>query len=560
MEYIKQFKFSRVLLIVIMGCAVLTSCGNDDDGSEPVKSSEKEITSFVFGELTPPANGTISGNAIAVTVSDATDVTALKPTIAVSAGATISPASGVARDFSSPVTYTVTAEDGSTGTYTVTVTKENSQSNEAEITSFAFGGLTPPIDGIITNTAIAVSTPFDTDINALVPTIVISANATISPESGVAQDFSTPVQYTVTAQDGTTTTVYTVTVTPDPEPIIKITPVWEKTLKENGFPAWFTANNDRDISVSGDYAYVHNNNDKIRVISLLDGSDVSAGFDGDAANPNKEFINGKQNFASGNLFLLGTSTDSQGKIIASNFRAGSDALNPWNVYKWDSKDATQELLFAYPTPAGQNLGGNITVVGDVTADATVYAPGAGSNTILKFNISGGTPNIVPTIITLSDLVSLGNVPDVVPTSADADATLLITGTGVGGLAEYNQDGSLVSKLDDTVLNTGDTAPLFLYALDITAFEISGRKIIATTATDFTDGAADDGYLYIIDYTEGLDKVTADDIQRIAFTPNGNIDKNLNGTGGVDVLINGNEATVYAMITNFGIGAYKVTYE
>lgn len=49
------------------------------------------------------------------------------------------------------------------------------------------------------------------DKTALTPTITIPLGATISPASGVAQDFTDPVEYTVTAQDGTTA-VYTVTI------------------------------------------------------------------------------------------------------------------------------------------------------------------------------------------------------------------------------------------------------------------------------------------------------------------------------------------------------------
>ena len=47
----------------------------------------------------------------------------LVPTIDLSANATSSPASGVAQNFTSPVTYTVTAEDGTTQAWVVTVTK-----------------------------------------------------------------------------------------------------------------------------------------------------------------------------------------------------------------------------------------------------------------------------------------------------------------------------------------------------------------------------------------------------------------------------------------------------
>lgn len=46
---------------------------------------------------------------------------------------------------------------------------------------------------------------------ALVPTVQVSEGATVNPASGVAQDFSKEVVYTVTSGDGQTTAVYTVT-------------------------------------------------------------------------------------------------------------------------------------------------------------------------------------------------------------------------------------------------------------------------------------------------------------------------------------------------------------
>jgi hypothetical protein len=47
----------------------------------------------------------------------------MTPTISVSPGAAVSPASGTVCNFTNPVTYTVTAENGDTETYTITVTK-----------------------------------------------------------------------------------------------------------------------------------------------------------------------------------------------------------------------------------------------------------------------------------------------------------------------------------------------------------------------------------------------------------------------------------------------------
>jgi hypothetical protein len=87
-----------------------------------ILSSTKAITAFSI--TSPEAAGIITGTNIAVTVPYGTDVTSL-PTFIAHNGASINPASGVARDFTSPVTYTVTAENGLTETYTVTVIEED---------------------------------------------------------------------------------------------------------------------------------------------------------------------------------------------------------------------------------------------------------------------------------------------------------------------------------------------------------------------------------------------------------------------------------------------------
>ena len=77
----------------------------------------KDLTAF---SIDPYGDGTILGNLISLTVSNNDPVTALTPTITIN-GASVSPASGVARDFTHPVIYTVTASDGSTRDYTVTL-------------------------------------------------------------------------------------------------------------------------------------------------------------------------------------------------------------------------------------------------------------------------------------------------------------------------------------------------------------------------------------------------------------------------------------------------------
>lgn len=71
-------------------------------------------------------------------------------------------------------------------------------------------------NGIIDGLAIGFTVPYGTDVTELAPTITKSANSTISPTT--AQDFSSPVTYTVTAYDGKMTKEYVISVTVEPEP------------------------------------------------------------------------------------------------------------------------------------------------------------------------------------------------------------------------------------------------------------------------------------------------------------------------------------------------------
>ena len=82
-------------------------------------SPENQMLSFGF----PGLNAVINQSTKTVTCSMYGPVNNLTPTIAISSGATCSPASGVPRDFSTPQTYTVYAENGTPNAYTVTVNR-----------------------------------------------------------------------------------------------------------------------------------------------------------------------------------------------------------------------------------------------------------------------------------------------------------------------------------------------------------------------------------------------------------------------------------------------------
>ncbi|MEQ1532421.1 MAG: DUF3494 domain-containing protein [Sideroxydans sp.] len=176
-------------------------------------SGAKAITTYSLAGV----SGVITGTSISVTMPFGTNVTALVATFS-STGAGVPTIGGVNQvtaatpnNFTTPKAYLVTAADGTSVTYTVTVAVA---SNSAKaLTAYSLAG----VNGTITGTAISVTMPFGTNVTALAATFT-STGAGAPTIAGVNQlsastvnNFTTPKAYLVTAADGTSVT-YTVTV------------------------------------------------------------------------------------------------------------------------------------------------------------------------------------------------------------------------------------------------------------------------------------------------------------------------------------------------------------
>ena len=107
-------KLGNSLVIALAALVLLAGCKKE--------SSEKKILSFKFVSPDVEAVITESAKTIVAVVPFGTDVTALVPVITVSDKATVTPASGSPVNFTNPVTFTVTAEDGSQVNYVATIT------------------------------------------------------------------------------------------------------------------------------------------------------------------------------------------------------------------------------------------------------------------------------------------------------------------------------------------------------------------------------------------------------------------------------------------------------
>ena len=193
-------------------------------GPGPTPSAAKAITAFSFQGLAPPVVGTVNeaAHTIALTVPAGTNLTALVATFtttgaSVKVGAALQVSGVTANSFTNPVTYTVSAADGTTQAYTVTVTLGGAAAKA--ITAFSFQGLAPPVVGVINDTAhtIALTVPAATSRTALVATFTTSGTSltiagTAQVSGATANNFTSPVTYTVTAADASTQS-YVVTVT-----------------------------------------------------------------------------------------------------------------------------------------------------------------------------------------------------------------------------------------------------------------------------------------------------------------------------------------------------------
>ncbi|PCJ67944.1 MAG: hypothetical protein COA58_02050 [Bacteroidetes bacterium] len=128
--------------------------------------------------------------------------------------------SGISRvDFSDTVTYVAVAKNYNlTSTYTVEIVEN--ENTECDLLSFGFTN--PEANGSITQTTnggeVALTVPYGTSLSSLVSNFVVSDSATVYMNSLVqitgstANDFVTPLTYTVVAQDTNFSKTYTVNV------------------------------------------------------------------------------------------------------------------------------------------------------------------------------------------------------------------------------------------------------------------------------------------------------------------------------------------------------------
>lgn len=171
---------------------------------------ENDENQILFFDVSPDGESFLSGtidhdlNQILLEIPFNYDIRSLTVSAVLSPFAEIEPSLDLQFDFTKEISFEVHAENGEQRTYAIVIDREEDQENY--ITSFSFpdenGGFIQAnsIDDVTGN--IIMEVPFGYDLNAVVPSIEISSNATINPSISNPQNFNESVEYSVSSPEG----------------------------------------------------------------------------------------------------------------------------------------------------------------------------------------------------------------------------------------------------------------------------------------------------------------------------------------------------------------------
>jgi hypothetical protein len=300
-------------------------------------------------------------------------------------------------------TYSLRAQSGDIHTYTITAVRK--RSNEAEIKAFKLNEA--GIDAVIVNNKVII--PYTTDdLTHQTATFELSYYAKISPDPTTVHDYSQPVQYTVTADDGTQV-VYTVQLG-NPVKVAQgfysVKKLWTKSAGDLGFDDYRQIS----IAVSGNYLVLPTSNEWAGGSAIKYYDRKTGTF---AGNLNVNGANG----------IYSIANDSKGHLVGiNNLYAGENVC----LFKWNDVSSAPQLLARstnWSSVSSEFYGRKISVYGDITSNAVIMATtdgtnAGGANRILKWVIQNGSLiSQDPEVITYPKV--FGWVAKAVPTGSNA---------------------------------------------------------------------------------------------------------------------------------------------
>ncbi|MEA3283787.1 MAG: lectin like domain-containing protein [Synergistota bacterium] len=442
--------------------------------------SGKSITGFSLPKQVGDAVLDDEGHTVAVTVKYGTDMTSMAATFGISSGASatvggVMQISGTTvNDFSSPLVYRVTAEDGSYLDWTVTVTSAPAPKTGKAFTDYSLPGqISAPIDGIAH--LVWVTMPYGTVLGEMAATFEISEGAEASigwvkQISGrTLNDFSSPVTYLITAEDGSSQE-WTVNAVVAPAP-----------RSDKDFTSYCLPGQIGDSSIDTSEATVS--------VDLEYGTDISAlaaSFD----------LSGGAFAAVGGIEQIsGVTVNDFTSPVVYTVTAEDGSSRPWTVSTAIAPRTGKSVIsYSLPGQRGVHIDGErgrITVNMPEKSDL--------SSAVATFELSGGASATVGGVDQISGITAndLGSPVVYRITAEDGsyrDWTVVVTGPVTVEQVEARSVSSDVVSSDTGAkpLSTADTADLVNGNSDLVALFESGH-VESILAASLSSSASDIGF-------------------------------------------------------------------
>lgn len=252
--------------------------------------------------------------------------------------------------------FTLTEPDGDSRQ--ICITGERVKSAACELQAFSI--YDPALTGVIDASAKKVSLVSADDLSACTAVAQVSAHATISPDPAQPRNYNDPVEFTITAHDGTTTSTWTV-VKEQPEKIdygfnsTTVTPLFNfDPASRLNFPA-YTETVYPTMAMAGGKL----------VVCLGSGTPVYL----NSVTGVKE---GEINLGSATAAAI--ASDEGGNMLICNHAESTGTVNIW---KTTSVTAAPVLFHSFTNSSANPMGYKMKVMGNINAEAQIVITNEG---------------------------------------------------------------------------------------------------------------------------------------------------------------------------------------
>ena len=385
------------------------------------------------------------------------------------------------------------------------------------------------------------------DVKAQTATVKLSPHATIYPDPSVVRDYSEPIEYTVTAHNGRQE-VYTVEMGEPEKAEHGFTT--SKLLWKKGYSEMHAFEDYRQIgiAVSGDYLVIPVSNEWAATTAIPYYNRFNGEHEGSLS------LTCKDGSSVYNIFQV--ANDEKGHILAMNLVFAYSWTANVTLWKWDDVKATPEPFIVWQqTDNTKDIGRKLSIQGDLSGDAMIYATISNSTKVLRWEVKGGVPvSHDPEILTIG-VSDWSYVAKAEPTGNLKTNDWILGGVGLRPAIYTGTDRK--AEMDESALLGGGYVP------GMRVFTFNNAKYMALTDCSISDG----GWLQIYDISKESDfsmKRSDEKFRNFnVFTSpkmSAGATQNVNVTGEIAVSglsEDGFTMIVYCLMTNCELVAYEL---